>query len=155
MAESKSAALPLGYAPSMAGSAVWHRTRRGANEKWRNGCKGRFRACGTPFWRLYVAALTGSWPCLRCRSVAQSGSALRSGRRGRRFKSCHSDQNLVGGLAIPRPYRAASPSLELKVVMCLRDDPAGRRHDQPIAIRRQNLPPAAPPVIPSADCGPG
>ena len=26
------------------------------------------------------------------RSVAQSGSALRSGRRGRRFKSCHSDQ---------------------------------------------------------------
>jgi hypothetical protein len=27
-----------------------------------------------------------------CRSVAQSGRALRSGRRGRRFKSCHSDQ---------------------------------------------------------------
>ena len=26
------------------------------------------------------------------RSVAQPGSALRSGRRGRRFKSCHSDQ---------------------------------------------------------------
>ena len=107
MAESKSAALPLGYAPSMAGSAVWHRTRQGANEKWRNGCKGRFRACGTPFWRLYVAALTGFWPCLRCRSVAQSGSALRSGRRGRRFKSCHSDQNFVGGLAIPRPAWSA------------------------------------------------
>ena len=27
----------------------------------------------------------------RCRSVAQPGRALRSGRRGRRFKSCHSD----------------------------------------------------------------
>lgn len=27
------------------------------------------------------------------RSVAQSGRALRSGRRGRRFESCHSDQN--------------------------------------------------------------
>jgi hypothetical protein len=27
------------------------------------------------------------------RSVAQSGSAPRSGRGGRRFKSCHSDQN--------------------------------------------------------------
>ena len=27
------------------------------------------------------------------RDVAQLGSALRSGRRGRRFKSCHPDQN--------------------------------------------------------------
>jgi hypothetical protein len=33
-----------------------------------------------------------SWVGLRCRSVAQSGSAPRSGRGGRRFKSCHSDQ---------------------------------------------------------------
>src|SRR5271169_4269519 len=30
-----------------------------------------------------------------CRSVAQSGSAPRSGRGGRRFKSCHSDQYLA------------------------------------------------------------
>ena len=37
MAESKSAALPLGYAPSMAGRAVWHRTRRRANEKSLSG----------------------------------------------------------------------------------------------------------------------
>ena len=29
------------------------------------------------------------------RSVAQPGRALRSGRRGRRFKSCHSDQGLA------------------------------------------------------------
>ena len=27
----------------------------------------------------------------RCRDVAQFGSALRSGRRGRRFESCHPD----------------------------------------------------------------
>jgi hypothetical protein len=31
----------------------------------------------------------------RSRSVAQSGSAPRSGRGGRRFKSCHSDQHLA------------------------------------------------------------
>ncbi len=29
-----------------------------------------------------------------CRSVAQPGRALRSGRRGRRFESCHSDQEI-------------------------------------------------------------
>ncbi len=28
---------------------------------------------------------------IRCRDVAQFGSALRSGRRGRRFESCHPD----------------------------------------------------------------
>lgn len=33
----------------------------------------------------------------RCRSVAQSGSAPRSGRGGRRFKSCHSDHFIPGG----------------------------------------------------------
>ena len=32
----------------------------------------------------------------RCRSVAQSGSAPRSGRGGRRFKSCHSDHSFQG-----------------------------------------------------------
>ena len=38
---------------------------------------------------------------LLCRSVAQSGSAPRSGRGGRRFKSCHSDHYLAqnGGRA--------------------------------------------------------
>ena len=34
----------------------------------------------------------GSLPGGRLRSVAQSGSAPRSGRGGRRFESCHSDQ---------------------------------------------------------------
>src|SRR6266852_9762299 len=33
--------------------------------------------------------------CQRCRSVAQPGRAPRSGRGGRRFKSCHSDQHLA------------------------------------------------------------
>ena len=32
------------------------------------------------------------------RNVAQPGRALRSGRRGRRFKSCHSDHNIKGGV---------------------------------------------------------
>ena len=30
---------------------------------------------------------------IRCRDVAQFGSALRSGRRGRRFESCHPDHS--------------------------------------------------------------
>ena len=38
-----------------------------------------------------------------CRSVAQPGRALRSGRRGRRFKSCHSDQDFI------RFFRLISP----------------------------------------------
>ena len=35
------------------------------------------------------------------RDVAQFGSALRSGRRGRRFKSCHLDQNYRVGCCLP------------------------------------------------------
>ena len=31
---------------------------------------------------------------MHIRSIAQSGRALRSGRRGRRFESCYSDQKL-------------------------------------------------------------
>src|SRR5690606_28384252 len=39
-----------------------------------------------------LGATTASGPCREeCRSVAQSGRALRSGRRGRRFESSHSD----------------------------------------------------------------
>ena len=44
--------------------------------------------------RLRPAA-GGYKPALGSRSVAQSGSAPRSGRGGRRFKSCHSDQHLA------------------------------------------------------------
>ncbi len=38
-----------------------------------------------------------------CRSVAQPGRALRSGRRGRRFESCHSDHDF-NGLALCALY---------------------------------------------------
>src|ERR1700726_837225 len=44
------------------------------------------------------------------RSVAQSGSAPRSGRGGRRFKSCHSDQNSlyisIDSVSGPKPPSA-------------------------------------------------
>jgi hypothetical protein len=33
---------------------------------------------------------------IRYRGVAQSGSALRSGRKGRRFESSHPDQSIIG-----------------------------------------------------------
>jgi hypothetical protein len=36
-----------------------------------------------------------------CRSVAQPGRALRSGRRGRRFESCHSDQSFHNSISLP------------------------------------------------------
>ena len=42
-------------------------------------------------WLLAVSETQGYKP-RSCRSVAQPGRALRSGRRGRRFESCHSDQ---------------------------------------------------------------
>ena len=35
------------------------------------------------------------------RDIAQFGSALRSGRRGRRFKSCHLDQKERVGIRLP------------------------------------------------------
>src|SRR5262245_11263257 len=41
-----------------------------------------------------LPAMAGAVYNAASRSVAQSGSAPRSGRGGRRFKSCHSDQNL-------------------------------------------------------------
>ena len=36
------------------------------------------------------------------RGVAQFGRALRSGRRGRRFKSCHLDQKTLEGEKLPK-----------------------------------------------------
>ncbi len=74
MAESKSAALPLGYAPT-----------------WRN------LPCLAALFNVleWGAGLKGSRSPAKGthgRSVAQPGSAPRSGRGGRRFKSCHSDQ---------------------------------------------------------------
>src|SRR5262245_53859301 len=47
----------------------------------------------TCLWRLQEAEAAAIQPPVWSRSVAQSGSAHRSGRWGRRFKSCHSDQS--------------------------------------------------------------
>src|SRR5947199_805779 len=46
----------------------------------------------------------GYKPAIWSRSVAQPGSAPRSGRGGRRFKSCHSDQLLDGRKDNPDRY---------------------------------------------------
>ena len=87
MAESKSAALPLGYAPAVPQSSRADHTGAGAADQ-----RGRMRALDG----LSERACEPSGPPLysgsHWRSVAQPGSAPRSGRGGRRFKSCHSDQ---------------------------------------------------------------
>ena len=44
--------------------------------------------------RLLAVCETQGYKPRSCRSVAQPGRALRSGRRGRRFESCHSDQDI-------------------------------------------------------------
>src|ERR1700687_6129250 len=46
-----------------------------------------------------------------CRSVAQPGRALRSGRRGRRFKSCHSDHILMSFQELSFPPSTAFEQL--------------------------------------------
>jgi hypothetical protein len=48
------------------------------------------------------------------RDVAQPGSALRSGRRGRRFESCHPDpqeaRSKAAGFVFSGAWRACSPT---------------------------------------------
>jgi len=94
MAESKSAALPLGYAPAGSGSlqgwprAMWRNIPASAGPRNRRA-GARLRpgiALAGPGFGGYNAA--SNWK----RSVAQPGSAPRSGRGGRRFESSHSDQ---------------------------------------------------------------
>ena len=58
-----------------------------AMPRWARGA--RRLSCGHWRSRLYTGRTLAS------RSVAQLGSAPRSGRGGRRFKSCHSDQLMV------------------------------------------------------------
>src|SRR5262249_19979019 len=61
----------------------------------------------------------------KCRSVAQSGSAPRSGRGGRRFKSCHSDQySKIKRFATPsgprsHPGQAVSPLQSAETGRCM------------------------------------
>lgn len=52
-------------------------------------------------------------PAVWSRSVAQSGSAPRSGRGGRRFKSCHSDQK-NRYLAVPENCRPTEASAKIQ-----------------------------------------
>ena len=93
MAESKSAALPLGYAPMQrlsAGRATILASHHAINAR-------KCAACGIFGRSLY----SGGWR----RSVAQSGSAPRSGRGGRRFESCHSDQQTQGHSKLASAHR--------------------------------------------------
>ena len=64
------------------GGPYW-RGKRGATALLRALVPPANAACSPQGWPLYSGS---HW-----RSVAQSGSAPRSGRGGRRFKSCHSD----------------------------------------------------------------
>ena len=108
MAVPKTAALPLGDAPmtgAIHNEGPFRRQPQPAHSRDRTvdrrrcrppgTTRGRSRhfrpraACGPDQAPLYDA----SRPQRRCRSVAQSGSAPRSGRGGRRFKSCHSDHS--------------------------------------------------------------
>src|SRR5207244_6989340 len=89
-----SAALPLGYAPSQG-----PRSRPDDSDEGRTDQRpSRLPAPGP---RGYISASA------KYRSVAQPGSAPRSGRGGRRFKSCHSDQ-FIKGLSPDRPRKSRS-----------------------------------------------
>src|SRR5215470_6375590 len=50
-----------------------------------------------------------------CRSVAQPGRAPRSGRGGRRFKYCHSDQTTPGGPDFPQLSTSPHKSEQARV----------------------------------------
>ena len=87
----KTAVLPLHHSP--AGTA-----RKAASASEAGEIAQHAGRCNAPDKRPQMAGLRGRKPSSisapPSRSVAQSGRALRSGRRGRRFKSCHSDQLL-------------------------------------------------------------
>src|SRR5262249_30458388 len=79
---------------------------RRAARRFGGGCARRARALASLYhWGRRLRGHRGSTACGRSRTrvirpafrrrVAQSGSAPRSGRGGRRFKSCHSDQHLA------------------------------------------------------------
>ena len=93
MAESKSAALPLGDAPRRA-----DHNRRGALPQPARSCRAEGNSLVEARTPRYKAGLPATRPAFsRCsrspadRSVAQPGSAPASGAGGRRFESSHSD----------------------------------------------------------------
>ena len=59
-----------------------------------NRAKPAVLGCGLPGRNALAISRAGAFSGA-CRSVAQPGRAPRSGRGGRRFKSCHSDQYLA------------------------------------------------------------
>ena len=78
----------------------------------------------------------GPWPS--CRSVAQPGSAPRSGRGGRRFESSHSDHSIrisAQKAASGRPF--AFRSTDLSGVRIQRDGKPGRQGAERPALRRR------------------
>jgi hypothetical protein len=93
----KPVALPLGHAPIYLGITPIAHLRAyppglslygGRTTSYQHRASGATEriCCGAWPGRLYSSLFRAS------RSVAQPGSAPRSGRGGRRFKSCHSDQ---------------------------------------------------------------
>ncbi len=86
----KPVALPLGHAPTDCGLLqrrdVLYRLGRLPATIPETDRTTRGSGLAAPQWRRYKTAPPA-------RSVAQPGSAPRSGRGGRRFKSCHSDQH--------------------------------------------------------------
>lgn len=72
----------------------------------------------------------GYKPAVWSRSVAQPGSAPRSGRGGRRFKSCHSDQKKQR-VSASRLRRSTCPSSEITRVSPPADSDACCTEQQP------------------------
>jgi hypothetical protein len=190
MAESKSAALPLGDAPPAGDGAgapargtiehgagkgnpvsrpilVVRRAARSAIRDRRAGRRAGADAApslGSPQGRRIAHKANGG--CRRLglrdegtvairrhpagqRSVAQPGSALRSGRRGRRFKSYRSDH-------CPLRFRKVrAPSPEPFFVFGLRDGRArrsgGHGGAEVVAVKAKTLPARPPPTPRSAD----
>ena len=66
-------------------------------------------------------------PAFMQRAVAQAGSALRSGRRGRRFESCQLDSICISGCRLVRHFSVMSASLA----------PTRLRHKSPVPTTRE------------------
>ncbi len=90
-------------------------TARRQRRSGRNAAKrtASLRVSGTASWGLYrpdgqhrpTQRAPFATSTISYRDVAQFGSALRSGRRGRRFESCHLDQKERVGICLPFLFR--------------------------------------------------
>ena len=66
------------------------------------------------------------------RDVAQLGSALRSGRRGRRFKSCHPDHD--AGKASKEAFFMFQADKEKMLLFTAGNERARKKHDVRISL---------------------